>query len=60
MIDYRNELNKFDVKNENIEEFVINVLDEIEDDINDVLRLLEDYKLEEAMGKLRMMSKNLY
>ena len=59
-MDYRNELNKLDVENESVEEFVTNILDEIEDNINGVLRLLEDYKLEEAMGELRMMSKNLY
>ena len=59
-MDYRNELNKLDAENENIKEFVTNVLDRIENDINDVLGLLEDYKLEEAMGELRMMSKNLY
>ena len=43
-----------------VEEFVTNILNEIEDNVNGVLRLLEDYKLEEAMGELRMMSKKLY
>ena len=57
---YRIELNKFDAENGNVKEFVTNILDEIEGDINGVLELLEDYKLEEAMGELRMMSKNLY
>ena len=61
MMDYRNEfINKFDAEDENVEEFVRGILDRIEDDVNGVLRLLEDYKLEEAMGELRMMSKNLY
>lgn len=57
---YRIELNKFDAENGSVKEFVTNILDEIEGDINGVLELLEDYKLEEAMGELRMMSKNLY
>ena len=60
-MDYRNEfINKFDAEDENVEEFVKGILDEIEDDVNDVLGLLEDYKLEEAMDKLKTMSKNLY
>lgn len=57
---YRYELIKFDAENESVEEFITNILNEIEDNVNGVLRLLEDYKLEEAMGELRMMSKNLY
>ena len=57
---YRIELNKFDAENGSVKEFVTNILDEIEGDINGVLELLEDYKLEEAMCELRMMSKNLY
>ena len=57
---YRIELNKFDAENGSVKEFVTNILDEIEGDINGVLELLEDYKLEEAMDELRMMSKNLY
>ena len=57
---YRSELNKFDAENESVEEFVTNILNEMEDNVNGILRLLEDYKLEEAMGELRMMSKNLY
>ena len=57
---YRYKLNKFDAENESVEEFVTNILNEMEDSVNGVLRLLEDYKLEEAMGELRMMSKNLY
>lgn len=60
MMDYRSELNKLDVENENVEDFVRNILDEIEDAVNDILGLLEDYKLEDAMNKLRTMSKNLY
>ena len=60
MMGYRGELNKFDAENESVEEFVTNILNEIEDNVNGVLRLLEDYKLEEAMGELRMMSKKLY
>ena len=59
-MDCRSELNKLDVENENVEDFVRNILDEIEDGVNDILGLLEDYKLEEAMDKLRTMSKNLY
>ena len=54
-MDYRNELNKLDAENENIKEFVTNILDKIEDDISDVLGLFE-----EAMSELRTMSKNLY
>ena len=54
-MDYRNELNKLDAENENTKEFVINILDKIEDDINDVLGLFE-----EAMSELRTMCKNLY
>lgn len=41
MMDYRSEF--------------INILDKIEDDVNDVLGLLEAYKLEEAMNKLKAM-----
>lgn len=56
MMRYRGEFrNKFDIEDENIEEFVENILDEIEDDVNDILGLLEDYKLEQAMNKLREM-----
>ena len=48
MMDYRSELNKLDVENENVEDFVRNILDDIEDGVNDILGLLEDYKLEES------------